>query len=110
MTQMTDTSDTPQTITCPFCSEEIKATAKKCRHCGETIDVSLRAAEEAMRMAQNSGKGQVFMNAGGGGGGGGGGGASDVSLKPRGSYFWLVVWTLFYIFPGIIYYHSRRWD
>ena len=24
---------------CPFCSEEIHAAAKKCKHCGETIDV-----------------------------------------------------------------------
>lgn len=45
----------------------MKEVAKKCRHCGETIDVAMRSAEEAMRMAQT--QSQVFMNAGGGGGG-----------------------------------------
>jgi hypothetical protein len=34
---------------CPFCSEQIRATAKKCKHCGETLDVVLRAAEEERR-------------------------------------------------------------
>ena len=29
---------------CPFCSEPILATAKKCKHCGEMLDVALRAA------------------------------------------------------------------
>lgn len=29
---------------CPFCSEQILASAKKCKHCGEVLDVALRAA------------------------------------------------------------------
>lgn len=28
---------------CPYCSEEIQATAKKCKHCGEWLDPALRA-------------------------------------------------------------------
>ena len=36
---------------CPICDEDISARAKKCRHCGETLDPSLRVAEEARRTA-----------------------------------------------------------
>jgi hypothetical protein len=36
---------------CPFCSEQIRATARKCKHCGETLDVVLRAKEEDRRAA-----------------------------------------------------------
>ena len=32
-------NDTKQ---CPYCSEEILTTAKKCKHCGEYIDGELR--------------------------------------------------------------------
>lgn len=31
-----------QTRTCPYCGEEIFAVAKKCKHCGEFLDQSLR--------------------------------------------------------------------
>jgi hypothetical protein len=34
---------------CPFCAEAILLEAKKCKHCGETLDAALRAAEEAAR-------------------------------------------------------------
>lgn len=34
---------------CPFCGEAILLEARKCKHCGEMIDVVLRAAEEAKR-------------------------------------------------------------
>jgi predicted nucleic acid-binding Zn ribbon protein len=42
---------------CPFCGEEVLATALKCKHCGETLDVALRAAEEARRIAEHSSRG-----------------------------------------------------
>lgn len=51
-------------IECPFCAEKILSKAKKCKHCGETIDVALRKAEEALRATNKPT--QVFMNAGGG--------------------------------------------
>ena len=53
---------------CPFCASQIPARAKKCSQCGETIDVALRAAEEA-KNAMKDNSPNVFMNAGGGGGG-----------------------------------------
>jgi hypothetical protein len=54
----------PQSIRCPFCDETISRAAKKCKHCGETVDVALRAAEEAKRAVENKNP-MVFMNAGG---------------------------------------------
>jgi hypothetical protein len=41
----------PETKECPYCSERILASVKKCRFCGEYIDVALRAAEEAKAIA-----------------------------------------------------------
>ncbi|MGC3990001.1 MAG: DUF4339 domain-containing protein [Chthoniobacteraceae bacterium] len=54
---------TEATQNCPFCAERISAQAKKCRFCGEILDVALRAAEEAKRVNTAP---MVFMNAGGG--------------------------------------------
>ena len=48
-------------VNCNFCDELISARAKKCRHCGETLDVSLRKAEEAIRASERGGN--VYMNA-----------------------------------------------
>jgi hypothetical protein len=64
----------PALKACPYCHAEVPEAARKCRHCGEIIDVSLRAAEDARRIAEraadHASRGQnVFMNAGGGGGG-----------------------------------------
>ena len=41
-----------QTQPCPFCATEIPVRAKVCRVCRETVDVALRAAEEAKREAK----------------------------------------------------------
>lgn len=34
---------TTQTKACPFCAEEILLDAKKCKHCGEILDETLKA-------------------------------------------------------------------
>lgn len=46
-------------IECPFCAELINSKAKKCKHCGEFLDVALRAAEEAKKTNSSN----VYMNA-----------------------------------------------
>lgn len=37
-------ADKRETVDCPFCGEEILATAKKCKHCGEFLDGSSKPA------------------------------------------------------------------
>lgn len=37
-----NTGGMSDTTTCPFCAESIRATAKKCKHCGEIVDPTLR--------------------------------------------------------------------
>lgn len=49
---------------CPFCGSEIPSVAKKCRECGETIDLALRAADEARRAANEA---KRYSRRGGGG-------------------------------------------
>lgn len=49
------------TAECPFCAEQIHVRAKKCRHCGETVDVAMRKAEEALRATER--QSNVYMNA-----------------------------------------------
>jgi hypothetical protein len=44
----------PQTKSCEFCGEEILAVAKKCKHCGEILDASLRE-EKSPSMKPKSG-------------------------------------------------------
>lgn len=34
-------------INCPYCSEQILASAKKCKHCGEFIDKDARTEDVA---------------------------------------------------------------
>tara|TARA_B100000085_G_C18448141_1_gene473667 strand:+ start:353 stop:586 length:234 start_codon:yes stop_codon:yes gene_type:complete len=34
-------------ISCPYCSEQILASAKKCKHCGEFIDKDVRNEDVA---------------------------------------------------------------
>ena len=43
----------PDTKQCPYCSEEILTTAKKCKHCGEFIDGELRNARVESEKREN---------------------------------------------------------
>jgi len=59
-------NDVPGTTTCPYCAEPVAAAAKKCKHCGEIIDATMRELELLKNNQKNSGGPTVFMNAGGG--------------------------------------------
>lgn len=54
-------ADPVKQVECPFCAELISERAKKCKHCGETLDVALRRAEEALRASERGSN--VYMNA-----------------------------------------------
>jgi predicted nucleic acid-binding Zn ribbon protein len=45
---------------CPFCAEVIHAEAKKCKHCGELLDESLRAARAIQNKSWNPGVAAVL--------------------------------------------------
>jgi hypothetical protein len=47
-----DAPDDGKYTSCPFCAERIMAGARKCKHCGETLDPTMRAAQEARRAAE----------------------------------------------------------
>ena len=40
-------SPLPQTRSCPFCGEQILSGARKCKHCGEFLDATLRQTRPA---------------------------------------------------------------
>jgi membrane protein YdbS with pleckstrin-like domain len=40
-----DLPSNPETKECPFCAEQVLIRAKKCKHCGEFLDSTLRPAE-----------------------------------------------------------------
>jgi uncharacterized membrane protein YvbJ len=42
-------------IKCPYCSEQILRTAKKCKHCGEFIDKDSRVEEVADGVVKTTG-------------------------------------------------------
>ena len=85
---------------CPFCSELIKETAKKCKHCGEILDVVLRAADDSKK-TQN-----VFMNSSSA--------SAAVAVTESKSFphilhlimtvltggLWLIIWLIHYLLKG----------
>jgi len=47
--QANTTATTETNIKCPYCAEVIAAAAKKCKHCGEFLDETLRHDLKALR-------------------------------------------------------------
>ena len=106
-----------QTKECPFCAEQVIVNAKKCKHCGEIIDVTLRMAEDAKKASSRNP--MVFMNAGGGGASAAAASASSGNgnmAKRNFPHFlhclvtiftmgmWLPIWILHYLFRDKNYY------
>ena len=58
-----ETSPVARQIECPFCAEMISENARKCKHCGEFLDLTLRAAAESR---QSQIPPQIVMNVAGG--------------------------------------------
>ncbi|MDQ4087097.1 MAG: hypothetical protein M3177_03640 [Pseudomonadota bacterium] len=101
-------------VECAFCAELISSRAKKCRHCGETLDVPLRRAEEALRASERSPN--VYMNAGGGGAAAAASGSGANVLRPFNHLlhillsvitigWWIPVYLLLYIFRNKNFYY-----
>jgi len=51
MNEMSQTVETPMKR-CPYCAEEIRAAAVKCRYCGSTLDASRAPALQWYRLRQ----------------------------------------------------------
>lgn len=45
-----EASDPTALIDCPFCAEPIRAAARKCKHCGEMLDPTLRPAAQPVQV------------------------------------------------------------
>lgn len=50
----TTSAQTHATHPCPFCAEPVRIEAKRCKHCGETLDAAMRATEETRRAAERT--------------------------------------------------------
>jgi uncharacterized membrane protein YvbJ len=86
---------------CPYCSEEILPDAKKCKHCGEYVDVALRAVEDLknrqsqpiINVAQSQSQSQSMPS----------------DFKKQGSWLVLIIWAIVFFPIAIVYWFMRRW-
>jgi predicted Zn finger-like uncharacterized protein len=101
-----------ETKRCDFCGEKVLSIAKKCKHCGETLDIILRTAEEARRASNSP---NVFMNSGGAAAAAAAVVSSPITKHnfPHGWHlfgaiitvgWWTIIWILHYLFRDKNYY------
>lgn len=51
-----------ETKKCPYCGGEIKAVAKKCRHCGKWLDANNTVMQQPTNISTNAPKQSIFSN------------------------------------------------
>ena len=80
-------------IICPFCSEKIKSSAKKCKHCNEFLDESFRTSTAKVSMYEDEYQGLITDK------------FKPKSLEDYGPLY-ITILILFMLFGALIYFNS----